>query len=271
MAKQALDLRQARVLLTGATGGIGQAIAHNLAEAGAQLLLCGRDENALRTLSGTLPRLASGREHQYVVADITDVAAQQRVALAAQALGGITHLINNAGISQFDLVAEQDFASQLSINLLAPMQLCQRLLPQLQAQPAAVIVNVGSAFGSIGYPGFSGYCASKFGLRGFTEALARELAASQVQVHYFAPRATQTSINSPEVVAMNQALGNAMDEPTWVAEQLRQQLLQAQRRRFLGWPEQLFVRLNALFPSLVDSALQSKLGIITQFAKAKQL
>ncbi len=133
-------------------------------------------------------------------------------------------MINNAGISQFALSAQQDYQQQLQINLLAPMQLCQLLLPQLQQQPEAVIVNVGSAFGSIGYPGFSGYCASKFGLRGFTEALKRELAASPVRVLYFAPRATDTSINSAAVVAMNQQLGTRMDSPEFVAAQLLAQL-----------------------------------------------
>ena len=137
---------------------------------------------------------------------------------------------------------------------------------QLQQQPEAVIVNVGSAFGSIGYPGFSGYCASKFGLRGFTEALKRELAASQVRVLYFAPRATDTSINSAAVVEMNQQLGTRMDSPDFVAAQLLAQLKSSQSRRFLGWPEQLFVRLNALFPAIVDKALRGKLAIITKFA-----
>ena len=139
-------------------------------------------------------------------------------------------MINNAGVSQFALTAQQDYPHQIELNLLVPMQLCQMLLPQLQQRPEAVIVNVGSAFGSIGYPGFSGYCASKFGLRGFTEALKRELAASQVRVLYFAPRATDTSINSAAVVEMNQQLGTRMDSPDFVAAQLLAQLKSSQSR-----------------------------------------
>ncbi len=140
---------------------------------------------------------------------------------------------------------------------------------KLKQQNDAFIVNVGSAFGSIGYPGYSGYCASKFGLRGFTEALRRELGATRVKVLYFAPRATNTAINSAAVVAMNQQLGNQMDSPELVAKALLQQLETAQSRRFLGWPEQLFVRLNAIFPALVDKALQKKLAVIEKYASGR--
>src|SRR5690606_32399913 len=138
-----------------------------------------------------------------------------------QQQGGIDVLINNAGISQFALCQQQQFSEQVTINLLVPMQLCQLFLPELRRRKGQIL-NVGSAFGSIGHPGFSGYCATKFGLRGFTEALQRELSGSGVQVKYFAPRATETDANSPEVVQLNHKLGIHMDNPAWVAEQLVQ-------------------------------------------------
>jgi len=207
------------ILLTGATGGIGRAIAQELAESGARLILVSRDENALLQLKAQLPG-----EHKVCSTDITDPAALNHLLTFCQQQGPLHGLVNGAGISQFALCETQDYAAQLKVNLLAPMQLCQLLLPQLQQQKEAFIVNIGSAFGSIGYPGFSGYCASKFGLRGFTEALKRELAQSHVKVLYFAPRATDTSINSAAVVAMNQQLGNQMDSPKQVAQALLAQL-----------------------------------------------
>ncbi|WP_350609614.1 SDR family NAD(P)-dependent oxidoreductase, partial [Pseudoalteromonas sp. 41-MNA-CIBAN-0057] len=82
----------------------------------------------------------------------------------------------------------------LSTNLAVPMKLCQLFLEQLQAN-TGTIVNVGSSFGSIGYPYQTLYCASKFGLRGFSEALSRELSDTGVRVTYLAPRATDTDIN----------------------------------------------------------------------------
>lgn len=254
-----------RVLLTGASGGIGRAIARRLASEGASVLLVARRPEELLLLSQQLPG-----SHSCFSADLTSAADLQALLGFVQATGGIDMLINNAGASQFSLCAEQDYAAQIALNLLAPMQLCQQLLPMLQQRPAATIVNIGSAFGSIGYPGFSGYCASKFGLRGFTEALKRELSLSKIRVLYFAPRATQTAINSQAVVAMNQELGNAMDTPDVVAAQLLAQLQQGQSRRFVGWPEKLFVRLNGVLPELVDKAIRSKLAVILKYATTTQ-
>lgn len=262
MSKAGLsDFAGKKVLLTGATGGIGQAIALLLAEQGAQLLLVGRKSAELQALA-----LKLQGQQQFFAADLTLAADLQALVAWVQAQGGVDILINNAGSSQFALTEQQQFRSQLELNLLAPMVLCQSLLPQLKNRSAAMIVNIGSAFGSIGYPGFSGYCASKFGLRGFTEALKREVANSRLQVLYFAPRATKTAINSAAVVAMNAQLGTAMDDPTWVAQQLMQQMRSGQSRRYLGFPERIFVRLNALFPALVDNALRAKLAVIEKFA-----
>ena len=112
-------------------------------------------------------------------------------------------------------------------------------------------VNIGSGFGSIGFAGYSGYSASKFALRGFTEALRRELADSSVRVGYLAPRATVTDMNSEQVVAMNKELGNKMDTPESVAEEFLSLLKSDQTERYIGWPERFFVKLNSLLPGVV--------------------
>lgn len=261
-----MQLSGKTVLLTGASGGIGQAIALRLAGAGARLVLVARNMARLASLQSELVARFPA-DHQIFSADLTQDSDRQALLAFVRDLKGVDLLINNAGISQFGLIAQQDFATQLSTNLLMPMQLTQTLLPELQCRPQAMIVNVGSAFGSIGYPGFSGYSASKFGLRGFTEALKRELSDSQVQVLYFAPRATDTAINSAAVVAMNQELGTHSDSPAQVAAALLQQIEQEQARRFVGWPEQLFVRVNAIFPGIVDKALAAKLAVIRRYAQ----
>ena len=264
-----MELRGKTVLLTGASGGIGQAIALQLAAAGARLVLVARNTARLATLQAELVAKHPA-DHQIFSADLTKEQERQDLLAFVRGLQGIDLLINNAGISQFGLVAQQDYATQLSTNLLMPMLLTQTLLPELQSKSAAMIVNVGSAFGSIGYPGFTGYSASKFGLRGFTEALKRELSDSAVQVLYFAPRATDTSINSDAVVAMNRELGNQSDSPALVAAALVQQIQQDQARRFIGWPEQLFVRVNAVLPGIVDKALAAKLAVIRRYAQLSQ-
>jgi len=128
------------------------------------------------------------------------------------------------------------------------------------------VVNIGSTFGSIGYPGFSVYCATKFALRGFSEALRRELADTNVGVLYLAPRATRTEMNNAAVEAMNAELQVNMDSPELVAERLVQALDADLREVHLGFPERLFVRLNGILPRLVDKALRRQLPTIQHYA-----
>ena len=178
--------------------------------------------------------------------------------------------INASGILDFQLYDQQDsrlIENMMATNLVSPMLLCQRLIPLLKKRREAAIINIGSTFGSIGHPGFTAYCASKFGLRGFTEALQRELADSTIKVCYLAPRATQTDLNSNAVSALNKALGNSTDTPEQVARELMGILSGKQRQHFMGYPETLFIYLNNLFPSLVHNALVKKLPIIRQFAQ----
>ncbi len=131
-------------------------------------------------------------------------------------------------------------------------------------------MNVGSAFGYIGFPCFSTYCASKFGLRGFTEALQREYAHSGMRAIYFAPRATWTPFNSVAVDGMNRALGNHMDRPEIVAQALLRVVQRRQRRAVVGWPEKLICRLNGLWPELVDQVLATKVKTVVKFARQQQ-
>src|SRR6185295_4615375 len=101
----------------------------------------------------------------------------------------------------------------LDVNLLAPIQLTQALLPLLMSAPKAQIINVGSIFGYLGYPGFAVYCATKFGLRGFSQALRRELSDTQIAVRYFAPRAMRTPLTTASISAMNRELNTKEDAP----------------------------------------------------------
>lgn len=254
-------LQGKRVLLTGGTGGIGIALLQLLLIYGAEVVVTGRNERVLNQLvSGS-----SDSVHTFV-ADLNNESSRQALYSQCMQLGGVDILINNAGISQFATHTEQDFSALITTNLLSPMQLTQLFLPMLK-QRCGSVLNVGSTFGSIGYAGFSGYCASKFGLRGYTEALQRELADSQVRVLYMAPRATKTAINSPQVNALNQALGQGVDAPELVAKAIVDQLIKGQKRRYLGAAENIFVRLNALLPGVVDKALSSKLQQIKQYFK----
>jgi short-subunit dehydrogenase len=234
------------------------------------LLLVGRGGATLATLVRDIE--AAGGHARSVPADLTTAAGREAVLrAAAESRAGINLLVNNAGVGEFAWLADQDDAALeriVCLNVLAPMQLTRRLLPLLLAQPAAHIVNVGSIFGYLGYPGHAAYSASKFALRGFSEALRRELADGPVRVSYFAPRATRTAMNGAAMCALNAELGVAMDPPEVVAAALVELLERPAPERPLGMPERLFARLNQIVPGLVDRALLRRLPLIRRHARS---
>jgi short-subunit dehydrogenase len=257
-----------RALVTGGGGGIGGAIAAELLSRGASVLLVDRDAAALRRASERFAQY--GDRLGTLAADLTSASDRRRICdEAATWRGGVNVLVNNAGVNHFGMFEDQapeqlDLA--LAINVQAPMHLCQGLLPHLRRQPEACILNTGSVFGAIGYPGYAVYSATKFAVRGFTEALRRELADTSVRVHYVAPRATRTGINTSAVERMNAELGVAMDPPELVAKTVCDMLAGGRAEAVIGWPEKLFARLNGLLPRVVDGALRKQLPVIRRYA-----
>jgi short-subunit dehydrogenase len=264
-----MNLRDKRILVTGAAGGIGSELVAALIDEEAHVLLTGRDHGALLRVTSRCDA-----SHGYTAVFAADLAKpRDRAALCAfgsQWRGGIDMLINNAGVGDFNLLHQQSAESIeviLATNLLAPIDLCRQLVPYFSSRNEAHIVNIGSVFGQLGFAANSVYCASKFGLRGFSEALRRELADSSIRVHYFAPRATHTKINTSVVDEMNELLGNASDDPVDVARAIVQALRADQLESIIGWPERFFVRLNAILPRAVDAALRKKLPTIQRYAR----
>jgi len=259
---------EAKVMITGGAGGIGGAIAAELLKRGASVLLVDRDASALQRMADSFA--SYGDRVGTIAANLTDESDRQRICSdAAKWRRGINVLVNNAGINHFGMFETQPDAQidlAVAINLLAPMHLCRGLLSHLKNQPEACIMNTGSVFGSIGYPGYAVYSGTKFAVRGFTEALRRELTDSRVKVHYVAPRATRTGINSSTIERMNAELGVAMDPPALVANAVCDMLEQGRLEAVLGWPEKIFARLNGLLPRVVDGALRKQLPVIRRYA-----
>ena len=259
-----MKLDGTRVLVTGASGGIGQALAYALAQQNASVILHGRNGLALLNLQRKLP---NPNRHHILAADLCLADGREKLVKFIGQLQGIDILINNAGTNQFAWLedqSEQQVIQQLALNIQTPILLTRALLPYMHKP--AIIMNIGSSFGSIGYAGYSVYCASKYALRGFSEALSRELYGTDIKVLYLAPRATKTAINSDAVYAMNIELGTKSDSAEWVAQQALKVLEKEVERRWLGWPERFFVKLNALFPRIVDKALAKQRPIIARHA-----
>ncbi|BFT29235.1 SDR family oxidoreductase [Alteromonas sp. D210916BOD_24] len=255
-----IQWQQQVVLITGASGGIGSAIAKALDKKGARLILAGRNEIKLNQLANSL----SG-EAIVVTSDITTPQGRETLYRACEG-ASVSILINNAGSTHVGQFNTAPIEALVNLNLTAPMLLTQRLIPLLARRSHAHVVNVGSAFGSIGFAAHSTYCATKFALRGWTESLQREYHNSTIDFHYLAPRATDTTLNDDRVVALNNALGNHVDHVDVVAKHLINQLEKGKPRVAIGFAERLFAKINGLFPSIVDRALAKKLPIIEKHA-----
>jgi len=251
-------MKDKRVILTGAAGGIGTHLARLLSAEGARLCLTDINEAALLAVRQQL----AGDTVHVITADITDAEDRRKIVdKTLHAFGGIDVLINAAGINPFGVFAQQDpglIEKTLEINCLGPILLARAVLPSMLEQNCGQIVNIGSTFGSIGFAWFSAYSASKYALRGFSQALRRELAETGVRVTYIAPRAVKTAINSQAVYDMAEAVNMTMDEPDAVAGQILKSIRKGEKECHLGFPESFFVRVNAIMPGLVDRAVRKQ-------------
>ncbi len=253
-----------KTIITGATGGIGREIVKKLASQCEYIILVGLLADELSTL---IEELKLNNAH-VIEGNIGQLETRNRIKNLAKSLGGVNLLINNAGTNNFNLFENQTaetIGNIMDVNLIAPMLLTSDMISILKKEPQAQIINTGSIFGYIGYPGFSAYSASKFGLRGFSQALNRELGDTNIKVRYFAPRATQTKFNNDKVVEMNQALNTSMDTPAEVATHFMKFLNQSSNEMKIGFKESFFVWMNNFLPSIPDKSIIKQLPIIKQY------
>ncbi|KKJ93969.1 SDR family oxidoreductase [Micromonospora sp. HK10] len=185
-------------VLTGAASGIGEALAHGLARRGADLVLLDRDAERLEAVVAAIRAAHPDRRVETHLVDLADPEATDRVAGEIhRAHPRLRLLINNAGVAlggRFDQVTLDEFLWVIEINFRAVVRLTHALLPALKSEPGAHLVNVSSLFGLIAPAGQAAYSASKFAVRGFTEALRHELVDDGVGVTSVHPGGIRTRI-----------------------------------------------------------------------------
>jgi short-subunit dehydrogenase len=245
-----------RAIVTGASSGIGRAIAVELARGRAKVVVTARREDRLQDLLRQIS--AEGGQAQKVSGDITDPAVRKRtVDLVESAFGGLDILVNNAGIGAMGLFenAQPDRLRRvMEVNFFALVEMTRLALPLLKLGTDPIIVNVSSILGRRGTPYSSEYSASKFAVHGFSEALRAELAKDRIDVLVVSPGTTQTEFFDQLI--------ERTGEPTWPEhsavppEAVARKTVQAIRRgkheitpyfwgKVLCW-------LNRLSPSLMD-------------------
>ena len=264
-----MKLESQRILITGAGGGIGQELCAQLAARKARLCLLDRNAEIVERMAQTSGDFPAGLITAQ--ADITRAEERdQAINKMVQTWGGIDILINLAGVLDFARFDEQDpgmIQRILQVNVEAPMQLTRYVLPQMIEQGHGRIVNVGSMFGSIGFPCFATYSASKFALRGFSQALRRELYGSGVGITYVSPRAVRTPFNPPVVHHMAELGLMHMDDPRWVAGKILLAIEKDKEEAYIGFPENLFARLNAIVPGIISRAITRQVPTLISFTR----
>jgi short-subunit dehydrogenase len=191
-----MNLRNRTAVITGAAGGIGRGIAKSLARRGCHLALGDVNEAELaRTAEMVAAPGLRISQHRLDVADRAAVAALPAQVLAQHP--GVDILVNNAGVAiggTFDQVSETDFEWLFEINFWGVVRMTRAFMPALKASDDARLVNLSSVYGIISPPGQTAYSASKFAVRGFSNALRHELASSKVGVTVVHPGGIATSI-----------------------------------------------------------------------------
>ncbi len=253
---------ETRSLVTGASSGLGKALAEHLVRAGSTVLLTGRSAERLdAVVRGLTSEGADASRMTAVPADLTIAEDRQRLfAMARERFGELDLVINNAGVGatgQFDTHDPSVLRRVFEINVFAMVEVCRESLPLLAAGRDPVMVTVGSINALRALPGRAEYCASKFAVTGFTESIRIEWRRFGIHVLQVNPGFTNTPFDENAVV--NTARVSVQQRRTMSPDHIARATLKAieqhKRAVTVGWQGRLFVLTSRFAPRFVDWGL----------------
>lgn len=240
-------LKNKKILITGANGGIGSELCKLLNKEGA-----------------ILTKVVSTKKDDCFVCDFSKLEGLKNLEKLLES-EKFDIVINLAGINnfiEFNKQSDEEIINTININLTTAMLIAKASLNGFMLQQnRGHIINVGSVLGYIPMPFYATYCASKAGLKAFSEALYRELGDTNIKISYIAPRAVNTNINSDKAMQFMKQTNANIDEPEYVANEILKVIKKPAARTIIGGSESIFSKINILIPGLVDNDMFKKLDL----------
>ena len=253
MAKR--TIKGSRAIVTGASSGIGRAIALELGREGADVVAVARRSDRVEEVAQEIE--AMGAHGEAVVGDVTEPKTRQlAVDCANDRFGGLDILVNNAGISgigRFEDASPDRLRRVFEVNIFSLIELTRVALPLLEQGNKPIIVNVGSILGHIALPNLSEYSASKFAVRGFSDSLRAELLPTGIDVLLVSPATVETEIWDRMIEETGETSWRARRAatPEFVAKKTVRAMRRGRREVFPGALPRFAHRASRLFPSVV--------------------
>jgi short-subunit dehydrogenase len=249
-----LVLNEKVVIITGASSGIGRALAYAFARRAAKVVLVARREDRLEAVRREIEPYSS--DVLVIPADLSDDEQLESViGRTLDAFGRVDILVNNAGSMPIGPLQQQDppdVRRTVDVNLTAAIRLTQLALPHMLANQHGYILNIGSGLGRTAMPMLSAYSATKYGMSGFSDALRRELSGTGVYVTLVLPTWTHTNLLTPEQEAIVRRYGFQVQDADAVAERAVLALVRGEREVILGGPgEWIGILMERYIPFLV--------------------
>ena len=251
-----MSLKNKTVVITGASSGIGRAAALAFAWRGANLVIAARRAAQLEEVARECRAL--GVQCHAIVADVTRREDCKRLIDAA---GAVDVLVNNAGFAIFDAIENakgEDLQAMMETNYFGTVWCTQAVLPQMLERRSGTIVNVASIAGLMGYARMGGYCATKFAMVGFTEALRDEVVDRGVRVSLICPATTETEFFVKAERGMMPGASRLIlaIKPGRVAAAICEAAEDAPMRRILPFTAAIYIVFNELFPRLAHAVFR---------------